>query len=117
MRRLLLIGAVLGAWVANIAATGQSEQNAIAIATVIGLLLPFVLKLVPQAGHAMVAITVVAAFVAAVAAELLSGELSLSNLGALDTQTLLGLFMSVYGLSQLVYSTLTQKPATTVAVA
>jgi hypothetical protein len=115
-RRFLLIGVVLGAWVVNVAASGTSQSNAIALATVAGLLLPFVFKAIPAAGHYMVAIVVGVSFLVAVGAMLLSGELDLSQLQAANTTTLLGLFMTVYGLGQLVYSALTQSPKTAVAV-
>lgn len=115
-RRLLLIGVVLGAWLFNIAASGTSQENAIAIATIAGLVLPFFFKLIPAAGHYMIAIVVVISFLAAAGAMLLSGELDLSKLQTADTGTLLGLFMTVYGLGQFVYSTLTQHPDTTGAV-
>jgi hypothetical protein len=116
LRRFLLVGAVLGAWVVNIAASGTSQSNAIALATVAGLLLPFVFKAIPAAGHYMVAIVVGISFAVAVGAMLISGELDINQLQSANTTTLLGLFMTVYGLGQFVYSTLTQSSKTAGAV-
>ncbi len=115
-RRLLLIGVVLVAWVVNIAASGTSQENAIAIATIAGLVLPFLFKLVPAAGHYMIAIIVTVSFLAAAGAMVLSGDLDLTRLQQANTTALLGLFMEVYGLGQFVYSVLTQHPATVNAV-
>jgi hypothetical protein len=115
-RRLLLIGVVLSAWVVNIAASGSSQENAIAIATIAGLVLPFLFKYVPKAGHYMIAIVVAVSALAAVGAMLLSGDLDIEHLQNLNTTALLGLFMTVYGLGQLVWSILTQHPDTQGAV-
>lgn len=100
----------------SIAATGQSEQNAAAIASIAGVLLPLVLKYVPAAGHYMVAISLGASAVIAVIAEVASGEVVLTNLSATNGQVLLLTALSVWGLSQIVYATLTQSPKTTGAV-
>ena len=99
-----------------IAASGQSDQNAVAIAAVAGVLLPLALKYVPAAGHYMVAISLAASAVIAIVAELASGELVLSNLSATNGQALFVTALSVWGLSQVVYATLTQSPSTTKAV-
>ena len=116
MKRLLVLTfGVLGSLLL-IAATGGSQSTAIAIAAVAGLILPLVLKYVPAAGHYMVAITLVASLVVAVLAELISGELVLSDLQKADPTTLFAMFLSVYGLSQVVYSALTQSPKTAGAV-
>lgn len=101
---------------ANIAATGTSQANAIAMITIAGLGLPFLFKLVPSAGHWMVAITVVVSLLASIGAEVLSGELVLSALPKADVPTLLASFLSVYGLTQFLYALLTQSPKTTSAV-
>ena len=74
LRRILFGLAIVGAVLVNVAATGSSQADAIAIATVMGFALPFLYKYLPQVGHYMVAITVVASALTAVAAELYSGE-------------------------------------------
>jgi hypothetical protein len=115
--RKFLFGLVVGlAVLANIAATGTSEANGIAIATIFGLILPFLLKHVPAVGKYMWAITIGAAFVTAVGAELLSGELDIANLQGASVPVLLATFMSVYGLSQALFSLLKQSPTTAPAV-
>jgi hypothetical protein len=114
--RVGLLCAFVIAIVLNIAATGQSEQNAAAIAGVAGVLLPLALKYVPAAGHYMVAISLAAAVVISVVAEVASGEVVLSNLSATNGQALLLMALSVWGLSQIVYATLTQSPKTASAV-
>jgi hypothetical protein len=114
--RVVLLCAFILAVFLNIAATGQSEQNAAAIAGVAGVLLPLALKYVPAAGHYMVAISLAAAVVISVVAEVASGEVVLSNLSATNGQALLLMALSVWGLSQIVYATLTQSPKTASAV-
>ncbi len=114
-RRLFLL-AIVGVWLVTLAATGGSQSTAIAIAAVVGVLLPLGLKYIPAAGHYMVGISLGASLVVAVIAEIVSGEIVLSNLQATDAQTLLALFLSVWGLSQIVYATLTQSPKTAAAV-
>jgi len=113
VRRFILVAFVLALYVVNIAASGTSEQNAIAIASVVGLVLPFVYKLIPAAGHYMVAITVGVSVVVALVAMVTSGELALDHV---DLSSLYVTAMSVYGLSQFVYATLTQKRSTEGAV-
>jgi hypothetical protein len=103
-------------WPLLIAATGGSQSTAIALATVAALILPFVLKYVPAVGHYMVAITLIVSLVVAVLAELISGELVLSNLQSTNATTVLAMFLSVYALSQVVYSVLAQSPKTAPAV-
>lgn len=114
MRRLVLFVAL--AMFLGVAATGQSAENAAAIAGVAGLLLPLALKFVPAAGHYMVAITLVASAIIAIAAEVASGEIVLSNLSATNGQALFVTALSVWGLSQIIYATLTQSPKTAPAV-
>ena len=116
MKRLLFVLGLMGLWFVLAAATGGSQSTAIAIATVVALILPFVLKYVPAAGHYMVGITLIVSFVVAVLAELVSGEIDLSKLGSIDPTALLAMFLSVYGLSQVVYALLTQSPKTASAV-
>jgi len=113
MRRFLLILMIVGIGLVNIAASGTSEQNAIAIASVAGFVLTFLYKFLPQAGHYMVAITVAVSILAALGAMVASGELSLSHV---DVSSLYVTAMSAYGISQLVYATLTQSPKTVNAV-
>lgn len=113
---LRLLGFVLLVVLVSTAATGGSLANAMAIAGVAALILPFGLKLIPAAGKYMIAICVVASLVIAVAAELASGEIVLSNLSATDMPTLLAIFLSVEGLSQRLYSILIQSPTTAKAV-
>src|SRR5690349_5993130 len=105
MRRLLIIVIGFALYVALIAASAASQSSALEIAAVVGLVLPFVLKLVPAAGHYMVAITLVVSLLVAVIAEAFTGELVLSNLSHTDYASLFTIFMSVWGLSQVVYAT------------
>jgi hypothetical protein len=114
--RSLLGIVVMVAVFVSMAATGQSEQNAAAIAAVAGVLLPLALKFIPAAGHYMVAISLGASIAIAVIAEVASGEMVLSNLGATNGQALLLMALSVWGLSQIVYASLTQSPKTAGAV-
>ena len=116
MKRLLVGIVVLVIWVTTVAASAASQSSALAIAGVIGVILPFILKLVPAAGHYMIAITLVASLLVAVLAELVSGELVLSSLQKTDPVALFTLFMSVWGLSQVVYAILIQSPKTAGAV-
>lgn len=117
MRRLLAGIAIGLALLLNIAATGTSEADAIAIAAVFGVVATFVYKKVPAVGHYMVTITVVASFVIAVVSELLSQELKISNLqGSIDPTQLLLQFMSVYGLGQFLFASLKQSPKTVALV-
>jgi hypothetical protein len=112
MKKLLLLAIVATVWSSLIAATGGSQSTAIAIAGVVGLLLPFGLKLVPAAGHYMVGITLGSSLLVAVVAEVVTGEIDVSNLQATNATALLAMFLSVYGLSQAVYAVLTQSPKT-----
>jgi hypothetical protein len=110
-------GALLGLFVfvavfVAMAATGTSASNAVAIAGVLAVLLPFGLKIVPAAGHYMVAISMAASVVVAAIAEIASGEIVLSNLSATNGSLLLATVLSVYALSQAVYAILTQSPKT-----
>ena len=114
MRRFVLFLAL--AVLMGVAATGGSEQTAVAIVAIAGVLLPLVLKYIPAAGHYMVAITLAASAVIAVIAEIASGEIVLANLSATNGQQLLVTALSVWGLSQVVYATLTQSPKTVNAV-
>ena len=116
MRRLMVLALVLMAWLLLTAATGSSQATAIAIASIVALILPFVYKYVPAVGHYMVALTLVVSLLVAVGAELLTGELVLSQLQSVDGTTLFALFLGVYGLSQAVYAALTQSPKTATAV-
>ena len=116
MKRLLVIAIVFAVWLLLTAATGSSQSTAIALASVAALILPFVLKYVPAVGHYMVAITLVVSLAVAIGAELLSGELVLSQLQSADASTIFTLFLGVFGLSQAVYAVLTQSPKTTGAV-
>jgi len=116
VRWLFIVFGVAVTYAMIMAASGGSQSTAIAIAGVVGVLLPFVLKLVPAAGHYMVGITLGASLLVALLAEAVSGEIVLSNLKSTDAATLLGLFLSVWGLSQIVYATLTQSPKTAGAV-
>lgn len=103
-------------WLLTVAAAGGSQSTAIALAGVAGVILPFVLKLVPAAGHYMVLIALGASLFIAVLAEIISGEIVLSHLQSTDPKTLFALFLSVWGLSQIVYATLSQSPKTAGAV-
>jgi hypothetical protein len=114
---LRLVGLALLVILVATAATGGSLAVAIAIAGVAAVVIPFVLKLVPAVGKYMIAICVGTSLVIAVAAELFSGEIVLSNLQATDVTTLLAIFLSVEGLSQRLYSILIQSPKTAPAVA
>jgi uncharacterized membrane protein (DUF441 family) len=116
MKRLLFVALVPMAWLLLIGATGGSQSTAIAIATVVALVLPFALKYIPAAGHYMVAITLGASLVVAVLAEVATGEIVLSNLQATNATALLAMFLSVYGLSQVVYSLLAQSSKTAATV-
>jgi hypothetical protein len=113
---LRLLGLVMLVVLVCMAATGGSLANAIAIAGVAAVIIPFALKLVPAAGKYMIAICVGTSLLIAVGAELASGEIVLSNLSATDVPTLLAIFLSVEGLSQRLYSILTQSPTTAKAV-
>lgn len=113
MRRLLFFSLVVGVFLLNVAASGTSEQNAIAIASAAGLALTFVYKYIPTAGHYMVAITVAVSILAGLGGMIWSGELSLSHL---DLTNLYVTAISAYGISQLAYATLTQSPKTIKAV-
>jgi hypothetical protein len=117
MRRLMIYGAILAVALVNIAATGTSQANATAILSIIGLVLPFVYKYVPAAGHYMVAITVGVSIIGALAAEVVSKEVSLSNLTAANPTVLYMSVLSVYGLSQFMFAALKQSPSTVKAVA
>lgn len=116
MRKVFLFVGLGGVWFALTAATEASQTTALAIAGVVAVLLPLVLKAVPAAGHWMVGITLAASLVVAVISEWISGELVLSNLQGTDVQALFTLFLSVWGLSQIVYATLSQSPKTAGAV-
>lgn len=100
----------------NIAATGKSQANAIAIASFLGFALPFVYKYIPAAGHYMVVITVVVSIVGALVSEVLSGEVSLTSLQKTDPSVLYLSVLNVYGLSQFMFSLLTQSNKTAKAV-
>jgi hypothetical protein len=117
LRKILLPLVLAAILLVNIAATGSSQANAIAIASVVGLALPFLYKVFPVAGHYMVIITVVVSVICAVVAEVAGGEIKLSNFqGTLDTTHLYLIVMSVYGLSQFMFAFLTQSPKTAKAV-
>lgn len=107
--RLILFA--LFVFAVNVAASGSSQQNAIAIISVLGLVLPFLYKYVPAAGKYMVAITLVVSIIAAAVAEVLSGEVNISNLQANPSLLYLSA-LSVYGLSQFIFATLKQSPKT-----
>lgn len=111
-RQLLAFSVALAVWVVLTAASASSQSTAIAIASIVGIVLPFVLKFIPAAGHYMLLITLGVSLLVAVAAELISGEIVLSNLQAVDAKTLFALFLSVWGLSQIVYAALSQSPKT-----
>lgn len=116
IRRILTLVVLVIAIFLITAATSGSETTAATIAGIAGVVLPLVLKFVPAAGHYMVAITLVASLLIAGGAELASGELVLTNLNAGDLPALLTTALSVWGLSQIVYATLTQSPKTAKAV-
>jgi ABC-type glucose/galactose transport system permease subunit len=112
MKRLFIVALVVLGWLLLTASTGNSQNTALAIAAVAGVVLPLVLKYVPSAGHYMIAITLVVSLAIAAVAELLTGEIVLSRLQATDAQTLFTTFLGVWGLSQIVYAALTQSPST-----
>lgn len=100
----------------NVAATGTSQANAIAFASAFGVILALTGKYIPAVGHRMVGIVVVLSFVLAIVAEVASKEISLSNLQSTDPAHLLTAFLSVWGLSQFLFATLTQSTKTAKAV-
>src|SRR5467141_1080375 len=112
MRRLFILAAAIALWLVLTAAAPASTSSALAIAGVVGVLLPLVLKFVPAAGHYMIAITLIVSLLVAVIAEVVTGELVLSDLSKTDYAALFTIFMSVWGLSQVVYATLAQSPKT-----
>lgn len=112
MRRILFAVLILLALFTTIAATTDSAETAAKITAVAGVILPFLLKLVPAAGHYMVAITLAASLLIAGVAMWYTGELVLTNLSATNLPLLLSTALSAWGLSQIVYATLTQHPST-----
>jgi hypothetical protein len=111
-----VIGAIIITYVMITASTDASQTTALGIAGVVGVLLPFILKYVPASGGWMVGITLAISLLVAVVAEIVTGEIVLSDLQHTDAGHLFAVFMSVWGLSQVVYASLTQHPATANAV-
>lgn len=116
MKKFLPFAGCLLILFVSVAATGGSLQTAIGIAGVLALVIPFGLKLVPAAGHYMVAICMIASLVIAAVSLLLSGEVDVEKLKAADLPTLIAFFLAVEGLSQRLYSILLQSPKTENAV-
>ena len=106
MRRYFIKGLVIAALMfvllTQVAATGTA--TALAIASVVGAIAPFVLKLVPVQGSWMLLITAVTSLVIAIVGELVSGELSLSALQSADPGTLYVTFGTTFGVTQLVFA-------------
>src|SRR5437660_11936919 len=85
----------------QIAATGQA--TALAIASAVALVAPFVLKLVPQAGRYMLVITWVASALIAIVAEVISGDIKFNPLPS-DPGALYLLFGYSFGVTQAVFA-------------
>jgi hypothetical protein len=116
MKRLIIGLGMFFIWLFVTAATPASEASALAISGVAGVILSLLVKYVPAAGRWMVGITLGLSLLVAIAAEVATGEIVLSNLQSASPATLFATFMSAWGLSQLTYAWLTQSPKTVKAV-
>jgi len=99
--KLALYGLFVLLVLSQIAATGQA--TALAIATVVGIIAPFVLRFIPLKDTQMVLLTQALSVVIAVVAGLISGDINLSNLGA-DPAAIVGLVGWTYAVTQAVYN-------------
>jgi len=109
---IIVLGLVLFVFLS--ASTGQA--TALAIASVVGIVAPFVLKLVPQAGRYMLIITAVVAIAIAIVAELVSGEVRLSDLQATDPGSLYKTIGVTFAVMQFVFAYFKDHPLGPLAV-
>ena len=100
--KALLIAALLFVFLTQVAATGTA--TALAIASVVGAIAPFILKLIPLKGSWMLVVTWITSFVIAAVAEVISGEVHLSSLQSLDVGTLYLTFAATFGVTQAVFA-------------
>jgi hypothetical protein len=100
--KALLFAMLVFVFMTQVAATGSA--TALGIASVVGAIAPFVLKLVPVQGSWMLLITAVTSLVIAIAGELISGEVKLSALQNADPGTLYLTFGTTFGVTQLVFA-------------
>jgi O-antigen ligase len=101
-------------FVTQVAATGQA--TALVIASAVGVVAPFVLKLFPQVGRYMLIITAVASILIAVVAEVVTGEISLTNLQSTDPTKLYETVIAAFGVSQFVFAYFKDHPLGALAV-
>lgn len=116
LKRFAVAYILVAIWALLTGASAQTEQTAFGIAGVAAIILPFILKIVPAAGHYMIAICMISSLIIAAASMLLSGEAKFDDLQHTDVPTLLVLFLTVEALSQRLYSILIQSPKTEAAV-
>jgi hypothetical protein len=100
--KALLVAALAFVFLTQVAATGTA--TALAIASVVGAIAPFILKLVPIKGSWMLVITWVVSFVIAAAAELISGEVKVSALQSVNVGNLYLIFAATFGVTQAVFA-------------
>ncbi len=98
----------------QIAATGSA--TALAIASAVGFIAPFVLKLVPLDGRYMEGVTALTSAVIAVVALLVSGEVSLSDLSAADPTKIYSTIVVTFGVTQAVFAYFKDHPLGPLAV-
>jgi O-antigen ligase len=107
----LFVGLVVFILLTQVAATGTA--TALAIAAAVGIIAPFILKFVPAAGRYMLAITALVSVVIAIAAELISGDVNLSNL---DVTKIGELCIATFGVTQAVFAYFKDHPLGPLAV-